>query len=172
MVLRSLHRDVAVAAAALWLLTIMPAFAVAALPGASDAMQSRLAFALTPHGGSVRELVGIAETNARVVLALALAAWARPRLAGLRPPTDVLVGVIVGANALVVGIAAGAYGATALTWLIHLPIEWAALAVVVGLHRAARRQPLPTSHYTLMTAVALALVALGAIVETYLTPQR
>lgn len=168
----SLHRAVARAAASLWLLTILPAIVVAALPGASHAARGLLAFALTPHEGSIGQLLGIVETNGRVVVALALAAWGRSRAAGLRLPADLLVGVIVSVNATFVGVAVGAYGARAVPWLVHLPIEWTALAVVVGLHRVARRGSLQTWVCALTTAAALALVGLGALVETYLTPQR
>ena len=169
---RSLSRDIAAAAASLWLLTVAPAIVVATVPGASDAVRSRLAFALTPHEGSIPELLGIAGTNARVVLAIALAAWARPRAVGLGLPTDLLVSGIVGLNAVAVGVAVGAYGSRALPWLVHLPLEWAALAVVAGLHRFARRRTVRTLGCALVTAVAAALVGLGALTETYLTPQR
>ena len=167
----SLPRDIAVAAASMWLLTIAPAVMVSTVPGASDAVRSRLAFALTPHEGSIPELLDIAETNARVVLAIALGAWARHRVAGVGLWTDLLVPVILAVNAVMVGVAAGAYGSRALPWLIHLPLEWTALAVVAGLHRVARRRTVATRDCALITAVALALVVVGALVETYITPQ-
>ena len=169
---RSLVREIAAAAASLWLLTIVPAIVVGALPGASDALRNRLAFALTPHEGSTPELLGIAETNARVVLVIALGAWARSRAPGLHLASDLLIGVIVAVNAVLVGVAVGAYGASALPWLVHLPLEWTALALVLGLHRVGRRRTIRARGCVLVTAVALALVGLGALVETYLTPQR
>lgn len=165
-------RDVAVAAAWLWLLTLVPAISVAAIPGAAQALRSRLSFALAPYDGSTGELLGIAASNARVVVAIALAAWVRTRLPVLGPITDILVGLVVIANTTLVGIAVGAYGTASLPWLVHLPIEWGALAIVLALHRPHGQRTRHTAAWAVAPAVALVLIVAGASVETYLTPQQ
>jgi hypothetical protein len=154
------------------LLTLAPAIAVAAIPGAAQALRSRLSFALTPYAGSIGEVLSIAASNARVVVAIALAAWVRSRQVALGPTTDVLVGLVVVANTTLVGIAVGAYGAASLPWLIHLPLEWTALAVVLVLHRPHGQRTRHTAACAVAAAVSLAFVGVGAFVETYLTPQQ
>ena len=165
-------RHVAALSAWLWILTLVPAIAVAVVPDAAHTLRSHLAFALTPYGGSLGEVVEIATSNARVVLAIALAAWVRSQVPALSPVTDVLVGVIVLANTLLVGIAVGAYGLATVPWLVHLPVEWCALAVVLALQRADRRRTPNALAWSVTTAMALALVAVGALVEAYMTPQE
>jgi hypothetical protein len=116
-------------------------------------------------------MLGIAVTNGRIVLALALLAWTASRLPVLRAAADIAAVAVVVPNALLVGCAVGAYGTAALPWLVHLPLEWTALAIPLALHLAGTRRPVTLAEAAVATLCALALVALGAGAETYLTPQ-
>lgn len=113
----------------------------------------------------------IAATNGRVVLAIALGAWSASRLPALRPVVDLVTATVVLGNTVLVGVAAGAYGSAATPWLVHLPLEWAAIALVAGLHRLGHVQPLAALPAVKAATAALLLVGVGAAVETYLTPQ-
>lgn len=166
-----LIRRIAAATVCLWTMTAMCVVIVALVPGARPAVRALLAFALTPYPGTPQELVDIATTNTRVVLGIALAAWAPSRAPALRTPADLLVLTIVVANTAFVGSAVGAYAAEAIPWLVHLPVEWAALAIVVGLYATARRRHVSLTAWTAATTAALALVVAGALAETFLTPQ-
>lgn len=88
------------------------------------------------------------------------------------PLLDLLVAAVVLGNAALVGVAFGAYGARAVPWLVHLPVEWAALGTALALYLTARRRPVGRQ-IVVRSAVAIAvLVAAAAVTETYLTPQR
>ncbi len=165
-------RDVAAASAALWSLTLIPAIPLLAAPDLAAEVRGALGFTLAPTPGTTSQVVDIAATNARVVVAIALAAWATIRLQCLRVPCDAVVAFITVANATLVGLALGAHGTAALPWLVHLPLEWTALSVVLGLYGHGRTRHLTAASAVWHAGLALTLVALGAGVETYVTPQR
>jgi hypothetical protein len=61
------------------------------------------------------------------------------------------------------GVAIGAYGEPIIPRLVHLPLEWAALVLVVGayLHRSSG----PVARTSLVATAAALLLALAATVE-------
>ena len=102
--------------------------------------------------------------NAPVALwPLALIAFGWPRLRGAR------AGQLL-AHGLMVGNALGQHPAL-WRYLPHLPLEWLALATPAGAWLATRRDT-PASRQRLghSLAAAVAVLALAAIVETYLVP--
>ncbi len=154
----------------LWLLTLTPAAVVAAGPGLAARSRDLLGFTLTSRPGSLAEAAGIAGTNARVLTAIVLAAYAASRAGALRPALDGLVGLVVMANAALVGTALGAYGLDGLPWLVHLPLEWAALAKALAVYLTARRRPLHSVRIARVLVVLVAFTAVAALLETYATP--
>jgi hypothetical protein len=164
--------SVLAAAVALWTATLVPAVAVPLWPGLGERGRQGFGFRLVPQPGTQAELVSIAWTNGRVVLAVTLAAWSAARLVALRPILDTVVAGIIGLNATLVGVALGAYGSAALPWLVHLPFEWTALSVVLALYCTGRDERLSAARVVASALTALALVGIGAAVEVYLTPQR
>ena len=156
---------------ALWAVTLAPAAIVHASPDLAHDIRTALAFRLEPTPGTLDDALGILGTNARVTAALLLAAVAVAGLAPLRPVLDVFVITIVVANAALVGIATGAYGPAALPWLVHLPLEWAALGTAAAEYTRARAGPLRPRHVARSAGVTALLLILAAVSETYLTPQ-
>jgi hypothetical protein len=134
----------------LWVATLTAAALTSCIPGAAACVRVVLAFTLTPHGGSPREVAEIAGTNLRVVIGLHVTA-----VLPYRAPRMLMIALLL-ANATAVGAAAAAYASGSLRYLVHLPLEWAAFG------RAATGARLPA---------ALAFLVLAAIAESYLTPQ-
>ena len=154
-------RSVIAASTAVWSMTLAVTALVAAAPGAAELVRGAFAFRLDAgRPGTWGEAAGYFATNLRVVAAIHLAAWTRARSGPLGPLIDVVVGSTVTINAAVVGAALGAYGVRALPWLVHLPLEWAALGVAVSAYAAGRREFLATS--TLLRTLVSACVLLGA----------
>ena len=157
---------------ALWTITAVPAVTVAVAPPLADVTRAALRFSLQPSRGSSHEALSIATANARVLAAVLIAALAVQAAPRLKPTLDAVVGLVIGANAVLVGIAAGAYGARALPWLVHLPLEWAAVGTAVGVYATARRRA-PCRRELAAPAALMGLAILtAAAIETYLTPQR
>lgn len=76
----------------------------------------------------------------------------------------------VGANVLVVGAALGAYGQRMVRAVLpHGPIELAAYSLALGLYLQGRRRPLPAAHLAKVTLASVALLAVAALLETFVT---
>ena len=115
---------------------------------------------------------GLLAHNAPVALwPLALIALGWPRLPGARAAGHALVAGQLVAHGLLVGNALGQHPAL-WRYLPHLPLEWLALATPAGAWLAARRDTSCRSRRWLGHNVAgvAAVLALAAIVETYLVP--
>jgi hypothetical protein len=70
-------------------------------------------------------------------------------------------------NAALVGAALGAHGTTAVPWLVHLPLEWTALALTATHYAGSRK-----AGATLGPVANVAgLLTAAALVESYATPQ-
>ena len=114
---------------------------------------------------------GLLAHNALVALwPLALIALVWPQLPSARRAGHALVAGQLVAHGLLVGNALGQHPAL-WRYLPHLPLEWLALATPAGAWLTASRDtpaPLPWLAHT--AAAALGLLALAAIVETYLVP--
>jgi hypothetical protein len=125
-------------------------------------------FRFDPPARQPADALRVAATNLRFVAAALVAAWAvtsRPRL---RLPFDITLALVLALNVGAVGLALGAYRTPALHAVAaHGPFELAAFALAGGAYLAAREGQLP-SHKLIQAAVlAVALAALGAVVETY-----
>jgi hypothetical protein len=125
--------------------------------------------------------IGIFANNGRVilgVLGLLLVDQINARTTGGPTPIQrvlmtggelILTGVAA-ANMLVVGAALGAYGQRMVKAVLpHGPIELAAYSLVVGLYVEGRRRPLRAAHLTKVTLTSLALLAVAALLETFVT---
>lgn len=153
--------------ALLWLGTLTVAATVVVTPGASAATRNLLKLRLQPYRGSVDEMIAIAAVNAQVVATLLCLAAAARLTKAPRRLHDAVAAFIVLPNVVLVGAAAGAYLPAAARWLIHLPLEWAAVGCALAVY-ADRGARLPLGRACMAAA---ALLALAAFSETYLTPQ-
>jgi len=157
---------IALAYAGLWTITLLGAAIGTAAP--------TLAPGGRPHPtlhGSLGDFVSIAETNARILSAPFLLALFRfPAQRTTRRVGDLVIGVVLGANALRVGLALGRWHARLLPYLPQLPVEWLAAALAAASWLALRTGVRRRTAFAYLAAV-LGLVIAAAAVETIATPQ-
>jgi hypothetical protein len=81
---------------------------------------------------------------------------------------ELILAALIAANVLVVGAGLGGYGwRMARAELPHGPVELAAYALALALYLQGRRRALPPSHLAKVVAVSVALLALAAVLETF-----
>jgi hypothetical protein len=86
----------------------------------------------------------------------------------LRRSGEVMLGAAVAANLVVVGASLGAYGARMLrATLPHGPFELAAYSLALALYLQGRRRPLSVRLVGNVVALSVAVLALAAVLETY-----
>jgi hypothetical protein len=153
--------------ALLWAPTLAAAATVAAVPGLAQATREAFSFKLEPHPGSFSEASEIFATNLRVAATLLLAAVVVAAAPLARPLMDALLVAIILPNTLLVGAALGAYQSP--RWLVHLPLEWAALALALGPYGRPPSRPDATPLPLAAVRTVLALSA-AASFESFLTP--
>lgn len=164
------RRDFLYATTLIWAATIAAALAVALVPRAATAAREAFGFTLhAPLAGSWSDVATYFVANLRVVAAVFLASWARPRCGRLRPALDALVALTAAVNAGVLGAAIGAYGSRLVPSLLHVPLEWAALAAALGTYRASRRIALSLSCMLAGGVAAGVLLVAAAVVEVFAT---
>jgi hypothetical protein len=148
-----------------------------------QAVRGWLGFPFTGVPASAAQAAAIFANNARIMVAAfgAAAAVNAPWLAAqgqsvtpgagwkaTRLLCDLTVGIGVGANVVVVGAALGAYQARMLAAVLpHGPVELLGFACAITLYLLARRGPVPTRTWLLLTATATVALAAGAILETF-----
>jgi hypothetical protein len=166
--------DIAMGAITCWavaaLLTLSAAAAVR-LTGAGDEIRDSLRLSFAGVDRTPGEALGIALQNGRIAAATVLCALTVPRLPGIaRRVVDAVLAAVLTFNALIVGLALGAYGERLVgTTAAHLPIEFAALSVAGGAYLSARRRPLRSPSLAYIGALSSALVVVAAIAETYVS---
>jgi hypothetical protein len=156
---------VVLAYTALWIITLLGAAIGTAVPA--------LAPVARPHPalqGSLGDLASIAATNARILSApFVLAVFRFPADARSRRLGDLLIGALLGANALRVGLALGRWHTGLLPYVPQLPIEWLAAALAAAAWLTLRAGVRRRTALTYLAAV-LVLVVAAAAVETIATP--
>ena len=81
---------------------------------------------------------------------------------------EVLLGGAIAANLIIVGASFGAYGTRMLrTALPHGPVELATYSLALALYRQGRTRALPARHMVAVVALSVAMLALAAVLETY-----
>lgn len=126
---------------------------------------------LEPHNvPSIRDALGILLHNVRV------AGWPLLCIAlGLHRGWTaefgtILLSVFVAVNTALVGAAIVVGGAAIWPYLIHLPVEWAALALSTTAWVLATDGDMPRRQLAGLTAGFVALLAAAAVLETYAVP--
>jgi hypothetical protein len=151
--------------------TLVAACAAAAVAaaGAGDHVRRSLRFDFAGAERTPAAALQIAVQNARLVAAALLCAAVVPRLPRLaRLLTDAVLAVLLVANAGLIGVALGAYGAQlAIAIAPHLPLELTALSVAGGAYMHANRHPVPGVRLALVATTCALLVVIAATLETY-----
>ena len=81
---------------------------------------------------------------------------------------EALLAAAVAANVIVVGASLGAYGPRMVrAGLPHGPVELSAYALALALYVQGRRRRLPTRHMLAVASLSVAVLALGAVLETF-----
>lgn len=148
-------------------LTAATAVSVAIAPGASRGVARTLNLSFDPPPPTIQEAAGILASNGKVIAAILLLGVAARRALLTHRMARMLTAALVVLNASLVGAAIGAYGlATTAPWLIHIPLEWTALAVAAATLASPGRGLSAAS----AAAIAAPLLVAAAVVETYATP--
>ena len=138
------------------------------LAGAGEWARALLAFGFDPPPPSLAGAAALALNNLRVALlglGSAVLVLLAPRA---RLLCDALVGTAICLNALLVGIALGAYGGPLLAPLaMHGPLELAGLALAGGSYLEARVGRASAPVLLRAATASAALLALAALVETW-----
>ncbi len=155
-----------------WVLTLAAAAITMLSPAAGESFRGAFVLTFTPMRATLRESASIFATNLStfslpIVLAYIVSPWKSPLRGVLSTAAVVLVFV---PNILVVGLASGAYGPRLFSYLPHLAIEWAAIAVSLSTWIVCLRRPMTGSMLALIGAINAGIVAAGALVETFVGP--
>ena len=160
--------------AAVWALTLLTAALTAAIApletGARELLRLRLAAATNPPP-SLGRAAAIGAHNIQTVGWPLLLPLLNPRRRPARALAATAVAASTAANAILVGLALGAYGTRLLAFTPQLPLEWAGLALAPAAWIAARDHH--DARLLIRGAAALsALLAVAALCETWLVPHR
>lgn len=138
------------------------------LVGDGDELREQLRFRFDGPTREPRDALESAATNTRLAAAALVAAWVVGTNRRLRPPLDLTLALVLLLNTTAVGIALGAHGSRLLIEVApHGPLELAAFSLAGGAYLAARAGGLGAGRLAVAAGVAVALVAAGAAVETY-----
>jgi hypothetical protein len=151
--------------------------AVTVAAAVAGALDRALASSVAPHP-TLEPTLGawgsILLTNTRVLaLPALLAAFGFARGRWSRPLGDLAVAAVLGANAILVGLALGRWQTQLLSYVPQLPVEWLAAGTAAAIWVVARDQPGQrriTSALLLHTLAVLALLMAAAALEVFATP--
>jgi len=152
-------------------LLILSGAAAVRLSGTGEEIRDSLRLSFAGVDCTPGEALGIALQNGRIAAATVLCALTVSRLPGrARLVVDAVLAAVLAFNALIVGLALGAYGERlVVATAAHLPIEFAALSVAGGAYLSARRRPLPPHSLAYTGGLSSALLVVAAIAETYVS---
>jgi hypothetical protein len=177
----TIRRTVEVAACVAGALTIA-ACAIAAVVNVALAAAARrwLAYPFAGIPARPGEAAAIFLHNVRALAAVAglLLVAQSPHWAGnidggpvhqaIRRGGEALLAAGVSANVIVVGASVGAYGSRMVRAVLpHGPIELGAYALAIALYIQGRDKPVHASHTLATAAMAISLLALAALLETF-----
>jgi len=121
-------------------------------------------------GHNARGLAGVLGLLVVAQLAARSPGPARAQLL-LRSAGEVVIAGAIAANVLVIGAAIGGYGTRMLVAMLpHGPVELAAYSLSLSLYLRGRRRALPTARMAMVACASLALLALAAALETWVSP--
>ena len=168
-----------------FLAVIAVAAAVVHLAAAAE-VRDWLGFTFSGVPGTAEQALEIFINNARLLIA-AIAACVVLQGSALidpeadrQPPRwqstavhicDVVLGTLAVANLAVIGAAIGAYGDRVVKHLLpHGPVEALAFAIALALYVRSRRGPVARRDFLRLAGLALAVLIVAALLETFVTP--
>jgi hypothetical protein len=127
---------------------------------------------LRPHTEpSIRLALGTWAHNMRIAgWPLLAAALRMHRVRWRRRLVDAWLAISLVGNSVLVGAAIAAGGQRLLPYLVHLPFEWAAIALAASGWILASRRTMPGRQLAALTANFALLLAVAALLETYAVP--
>ena len=139
------------------------------LSGLADETRAALGFGFDGVDSSLAEVAAIALHNAKIAGAVLLWAVLAPHVTErARDCAGLLVVIVLGLNAVAIGLAIGAYGTRALRALApHAPLELAALSLTSGAYLHACKQRLTLLALVVVACTSGTLLVVGAALETY-----
>lgn len=158
-------------------LTALGVLGASALAGAAIGA-SRLGLVVPPaSSGSLHDALAIFANNVQIWVLVGAATLLQPRgvegLAAGRLPlwlTDLAVGAVITFNLIALGGVLGALGAHALVRVLpHAPLELGGFLLALIAYLRARRGELCCAEAVRFFALAVALIACGAFVESYVS---
>jgi hypothetical protein len=161
----------AVTCGAAALLLVLSGAAAVRLAGTGDEIRDSLQLSFAGVDRTFEEALRIALQNGRIAAATLLCAVTVPRLLRrARVVIDCMLAAVLAVNALIVGLALGAYGERlALSTAAHLPTEFAALSVAGGAYLSGRRRPLGPHSLAYAGGLSGVLLVAAAVAETYVS---
>jgi hypothetical protein len=88
----------------------------------------------------------------------------------LQTAGEVVLAGAIATNLLVIGAAIGGYGTRMLVAILpHGPVELAAYSLALALYLSGRRRALPAAHIAAAVCASVALLALAAVLETWVS---
>ena len=142
------------------------AAAAVAVAGVADDVRRAMRFDFAGVEQTPAVALAIASQNARLVAAALVCAAIVPRLPRpARLVADVVLAVVLVANASLVGVALGAYGARLAA--PHLPVELAALSLAGAAYMHASRHSVGMVALALVAATCALLLVIAAALESY-----
>ena len=152
---------------------------VTMLAAVAGAIDHTLVSATAPHASLTPTLAAwgsIVIENVRVLaLPFLLTAFGMHHERWSRYVGDAAVSLVLGANAVQVGLALGRWQGRLLPYLPHLPLEWAAAGIAAGVWLYARTDSDEDDRgrsFVVQAAVTVAALAAAAAMEVLLTPHR
>jgi hypothetical protein len=120
-------------------------------------------------GHNARGLAGVLGLLVVAQLAARSPNPARAQLV-LRSAGEIVIAGAIAANLLVIGSAIGGYGTRMVVAMLpHGPVELAAYSLALGLYLCGRRRALPAAHMAVVACASVALLALAAALETWVS---
>ena len=113
----------------------------------------------------LQETTAIAANNLRLAAALLIAAVAVAWQAAWRPLLDLVAVIVVGGNALAIGLALGAHGGELAGRLEHLPLEAAGIALALSAYLRGRAGIRFGRQLLAVGAGCVVLLGAGALIE-------
>jgi hypothetical protein len=147
----------------------LPVKRAAGLATGSPASPPHLSTAIWILAHNARGLAGVLGLLTVAQLAARSPGPARAQLV-LRSAGEVVIAGAIAGNVLVTGAAIGGYGTRMLVAMLpHGPVELAAYSLALGLYLRGRRRALPVARMAVVAGASVALLALAAGLETWVS---